>query len=61
MSEILFREIAKKKINILTLESACEKLDIYYKDLGFRYDADTNNMFSSIIGTSANIMLKQNQ
>jgi len=35
VSEILFDEIDKKGVNILTLESACEKLDIYYEGLGY--------------------------
>jgi len=59
VSEILFRQIDIKNINILTLESACEKLDIYYENLGYRYDIDVNNVFSSLIGTNEKIMVKQ--
>ena len=45
VSEILFNEIDRKGINILTLESACEKLDIYYKSLGFKYNKEISDEF----------------
>ena len=59
VSEILFRQIDMKNITILTLESSCEKLDIYYENLGFRYDPDVSNIFASAIGTNEKIMVKQ--
>ena len=59
VSEILFRQINKKGVNFLTLESACDKLDNYYESLGFKYNEDISNVFSSIIGTKEKIMVKQ--
>ena len=59
VSEILFRQINRKGVNILTLESACDKLDNYYESLGFKYNEDISNIFSSIIGTKEKIMVKQ--
>jgi hypothetical protein len=59
VSEILFRQINRKGVNILTLESACDKLDNYYKSLGFKYNEDISNVFSSAIGTKEKIMVKQ--
>lgn len=35
VSKILFREIDKKGVNFLTLESACERLDLHYQKFGF--------------------------
>lgn len=59
VSEILFRQIDRKGINILTLESSCEKLDEYYENLGFEYNKDLSEMFSSIIVTTERILVKQ--
>ena len=59
VSEILFRQIDRKNINILTLESACNELDDYYESLGFKYNEDVSDIFSSIIGTNEKIMVKQ--
>ena len=58
VSEILFRQIERQGINILTLESACERLDTHYEKLGFKYNKDVSEIFSSIIGTSEKIMVK---
>jgi len=60
VSEILFRQIVIKGINILTLESADEKLDAYYKKLGFEYNAEKSRIFSSVIdGKSRDIMIRE--
>ena len=59
VSEILFRQIYRQGINILTLESACDELDVYYETLGFRYDKDVSEMFSHIVGTHEKIMVKK--
>lgn len=59
VSEILFSEIDKKGVNILTLESACEKLDVYYKDLGFEYNVAISNEFASVIGTREEILYRR--
>lgn len=58
VSEILFRQLEREGINILTLESACEKLDTHYEKFGFKYNKDVSGIFSSIIGTSEKIMVK---
>lgn len=58
VSEILFRQIDRKGINILTLESSCKKLDNYYENLGFKYNKDVSEMFSSVVGTSEKIMVR---
>ena len=58
ISEILFRQIDRKEINILTLESSCEKLDNYYEKLGFEYNRDISEIFSPIVGTNEKIMVK---
>jgi len=58
VSEILFRQIDRKEINILTLESSCEKLDNYYEKLGFEYNRDISEMFSPIVGTNEKIIIK---
>ena len=58
ISEILFRKIYKRGINILTLESSCEKLDNYYEKLGFEYNRDISEIFSPIVGTNEKIMVK---
>jgi hypothetical protein len=58
VSEILFRQIERQGINILTLESACEELDDYYESLGFRNIQEVNNGFSQITGTHAKIIVK---
>lgn len=58
VSEILFRQIEKKEIDILTLESACEELDDYYESLGFRNMQEVSDIFSQIIGTHAKIIVK---
>ena len=59
VSEILFRQINRKNINILTLESTCSGLDDYYERLGFKYNEDVNDLFASIIGTNEKIIVKQ--
>jgi hypothetical protein len=58
VSRILFEEIYKKGVNILTLESACEKLDIYYERLGFKKNKEMSDFFAPIIGTNEQIMTK---
>jgi len=58
ISSILFRELAKKEINIFTLESACEQLDRYYAELGFRYIKEVSTELASVIETTAPIMHK---
>ena len=57
-SEILLREIERKGINILTLESACDALDNRYEELGFEYIEEISREFGSIIGTVDKIMYK---
>jgi len=59
VSEKLFSELDRKGVNILTLESACENLDIFYKSLGFEYNVDISNQFASVIGTREQIMYRQ--
>lgn len=58
VSEILFRQIERQGITILTLESACTKLDIHYEKLGFKYYKDVSGVFSSIIGTTQKILVR---
>lgn len=58
VSEILFRQIERQGINILTLESACEELDDYYESLGFRNIQEVNIGVSQITGTHAKIIVK---
>jgi len=58
VSEILFDEIDKKGVNILTLESACEKLDIYYKSLGYIFSKELSDEFARVIGTREEIMYR---
>ena len=58
VSEILFRQIDRQGINILTLESACERLDTHYEKLGFKYNKDVSEIFSSIIRTTQKILLR---
>ena len=58
VSEILFRQIEKKEIDILTLESACEGWDDYYESLGFRNMQEVSDRFSQITGTHAKIIVK---
>ena len=58
VSEILFRQIDRQGINILTLESACEILDTHYEKLGFKYNKDVSGIFSSIIGTTQKILVR---
>jgi len=60
VSEILFRQIVMKGINILTLESAGEKLDAYYQQLGFEYNVEKSRIFSSVIdGKDRDIMVRE--
>jgi hypothetical protein len=59
VSEILFRRIEREEINILTLESACEKLDKYYESLGFINIQYESGEFLGISGTHAKIIVKQ--
>lgn len=49
VSHILFQEIYQKGINILTLESADDKLDNYYKRLGFKYNEEISRILSGKI------------
>jgi hypothetical protein len=49
VSHMLFQEIYQKGINILTLESADDKLDAYYKRLGFEYNEEINRILSGKI------------
>ena len=58
VSEILFRQIYRKGIKFLTLESACEKLDVYYESLGYEYNEEISSEFSSTIGTGGLMMTK---
>ena len=58
VSEILFRQIDRQGINILTLESACERLDTHYEKLGFKYNKDVSGIFSSIIGTTQKTLVR---
>ncbi len=51
VSEILFEKIDEKDINILTLESASDNLDVHYRKLGFKYNTDISIEFSSRIDT----------
>ncbi len=61
VSEILFREIDKKNVNILTLESACENLDRYYEELGFEYNKEISEAFAHEIGTSEQIRYRKKE
>lgn len=49
VSHMLFQEIYQKGINILTLESADDKLDSYYKRLGFEYNEEISRILSGKI------------
>lgn len=60
VSQLLFREIERKGINIFTLESANSKLDIYYKKLGFIENVEINRILSPIIGKNRKIMARIN-
>ena len=57
VSEILFRQIDRKGVNILTLESI-EILEIYYKRLGFKKNQEMSTFFAPIIGDNRKIMTK---
>lgn len=59
VSEILFREIDKRNVNILTLESACEELDRYYESLGFEYNKEISDIFAKEIETTEQIMYRK--
>lgn len=61
VSKILFDEIDRKDVNILTLESACEDLDIYYKRLGFEYNVDISSKFATIISTREEILYRRRE
>lgn len=61
VSEILFRQIDRKGVNILTLESACKELDIYYESLGFKYNKEISEEFAKIIGTGEEIMYRKKE
>lgn len=61
VSEILFRQIDRKGVNILTLESACEELDVYYKSLGFEYNEEISQVFAKEIGTIEQIMYRRKE
>ncbi len=60
-SEILFERVEALGKPIITLESACEKLDNHYKDFfGFKYNVEVANQFSTIIGNKGeHIMYKK--
>ena len=58
VSQILFRQIESKGVNILTLESADEKLDAYYEQQGFKYNEDISNFFAPVIGTNDKVVVK---
>ncbi len=58
VSEILFRQIDRQGINILTLESACERLDTHYEKLGFKYNKDVSGIFSPIIEKKKKILVR---
>jgi hypothetical protein len=49
VSHMLFQEIYQKGMNILTLESADDKLDNYYKRLGFEYNEEISRILSDKI------------
>jgi len=59
VSEILFREIDRRNVNILTLESACKKLDRYYESLGFEYNKEISDIFAQEIKTTEQIMYRK--
>jgi len=61
VSKILFDEIDRKDVNILTLESACTNLDVYYKRLGFEYNVDISNEFLAVIGTREEILYRRRE
>ena len=61
VSEILFRQIDRKDVNILTLESACEELDSYYKSLGFKYNEEISQVFAQEIRTTEPIMYRRKE
>lgn len=58
VSEILFRQIETKSVNILTLESSCKKLDVHYESLGFEYNKDNSKIFAQAINTNSKVMHK---
>jgi len=49
VSQILFRQISIKNVDILTLESADIKLDKYYKSMGFEYNEEKSRIYSQVI------------
>ena len=59
VSEVLLRTMESKGFNILTLESACDKLDRRYKELGFEYIEDLSREFGSVLDTSEKIFYKR--
>ena len=59
VSEILFNEIDKRNVNILTLESACENLDRYYEGLGFKYNKEISDIFAKVIRTTEQIRYRK--
>jgi hypothetical protein len=60
VSQILFRQISVKDIDILTLESADEKLDKYYKSMGFEYNEEKSRIYSQIIDSkNRQIMVRE--
>lgn len=62
VSNILFNEIFRKGIDILTLESADEKLDTYYENKGFIYNQDLSTTYSQVIDSkNRRIMVRENE
>lgn len=57
VSQILFRELSNKGINILTLESADEKLDTYYESLGFKYNETKSKIYSEVIDIRGRLIM----
>ena len=61
VSEILFRQIDRKGVDILTLESACKDLDRYYENIGFKYNKEISEIFANEIGTSEQIRYRKKE
>ena len=51
VSMLLFQQVYKKSVNILTLESSDKKLDLYYQKLGFKYNVELSKELSKVIDT----------
>lgn len=60
VSQILFRQISIKNVDILTLESADIKLDKYYKSMGFEYNEEKSRIYSQVIDSkNRQIMVRE--